>query len=283
MRAAGETTRLRLLHLCARGEHTVSDLVAVLGLSQPRVSRHLKILCDAGLLERFRDGHWVYFRVPMSGDGANNAGHILSMTRSDDLQVAADERALQGLLGDQQHAHADPLLRRFNRLIIDCFLSHPVGDLLDIGVGSGAILKLLATKANRAFGIDVDSTVRHAARRNFARASLANCSVRSGDMYRLEFDDAQFDTVVLDEVLLAAERPAAAIAEAARVLRPNGRLLLIEHVDITDARDAAKLLPEMAAAVQMRCGPIRQATDGGGKYLVAMASRPSQNNTRKTA
>ncbi|MEM7611852.1 MAG: metalloregulator ArsR/SmtB family transcription factor [Pseudomonadota bacterium] len=280
-RAVGEPTRLRLLHLCALGEHTVSDLMSALEQSQPRVSRHLKILCDAGLLERFRDGHWVYFRVPLSGQGALAASHVLRITADDDARLIRDREALANVLGDQS-ASGDPELRRFNRLVVDAFLSHPVGDLLDIGVGSGAILKLLAAKATKAVGVDIDSQSRRAARRAFARASLANCTVRPGDMYRLDLADESFDTVVLDEVLLDASSPQAVLAEAGRTLRATGRMLVVEHVS-RDATEATHAIPELLAAAQLHCGPIRQAYDGDGQYLLAMATPANDTQSRRSA
>lgn len=277
LRAAGEPTRLRLLHLCARGELAVSDLTQTLQQSQPRVSRHLKILCDAGLLERFRDGQWVYFRLPLHGERARAARHLLALTDPDDAQVSADAARLTELLGEQQSPAADPALRRFNRLILDQFLSAPVGELLDIGVGSGAILKLLASKARRAVGVDIDAGSRIRARRSFARASIAHCTIRPGDMMSLDYDAASFDTVVLDEVLLESRAPATVIAEAARVLRPSGRLLLIEHVDDASRLTAAAELGALAGAAGLRCGPVRQSVDGHQHYLVTVAVANEQD------
>ena len=281
-RAAGEPTRLRLLHLCAVGEQTVGDLVDVLSQSQPRVSRHLQVLCEAGLLERFRDGQYVYFRTPVDGDGAAVVRSLLALADAADPVIVADRETLDRVLGARQDDDADPLLRRFNRLVLDIFLTHPVGDLLDIGVGSGAILKLLARRARRAMGVDIDLASRRRARRAVARAALSNCTVRPGDMYALDAEDASFDTVVLDCVLLGAERPGAAVAEALRTLRSGGRLIVTEYVHVDEGAAATERLVHALASAGVRCGPIRQATDARGRHLVAVAT-PDQIENREIA
>ncbi|MEL6869194.1 MAG: metalloregulator ArsR/SmtB family transcription factor [Pseudomonadota bacterium] len=285
LRAAGEQTRLRLLYLCSKGEHTVSDLVSALHQSQPRVSRHLKILCDAGLLERYRDGHWVYFRVPHRGREAQAARMVLSFLSDADIVTRADLQALNAAIADDaaDMPGDDMLARRFHRLVIDQFLSAPVGELLDIGAGSGAMLKLLAGKASSAHGVDIDPDARRHARRAFVKAELTNCTVRPGDMYRLDFPDARFDTVVLDEVLLEAADSQAVLTEALRVMRANGRLLVVEHIGIADENDAAGRLSALLGGCGLRCGPVRRSNDRQHKYLVAMAQGDLEQLDRQQA
>lgn len=286
LHAAAEQTRLRLLYLCAKGEHTVSELVSVLGQSQPRVSRHLKILCDVGLLERFRDGHWVYFRVPQVGAGAQNASKILSLLDIGDPTIRTDAatmtRELERQNGPPSSATPTPV-RRFHRLMLEQFLSLPVGEVLDIGVGNGSTLKLLAGRASIAHGVDIDLASRRFARREFALAGLTNCSVLPGDMYRLSFEDCQFDTVVMDEVLLSAERPEDALREAIRVMRPTGHLMIIEHVGVKEAQAAQKRMADLLARSPLRCGPIRGSNDGADKFLVTMAFGDADVQHRKQA
>lgn len=283
LKAAAEPTRLRLLVLCARGELSVSDLVAVLGQSQPRVSRHLKVLCDAGLLERYRDGHWVLFRVPLVGPGADLVHRLLDPLDSSDPQLAPDKRRLEALLGEQQPAAVDPMLRRFNRLLLSYFLTQPVGELLDVGVGSGAVLKLLAQRATQAVGIDVDLASRQAARRELLRNGLQHCSIRSGDMHALEFDDDTFDTVILDEVLMQSDQPANVLREAMRVLRGSGRLLIVEHQAREQVASAIDLIKTLAQNVELPIGSFRRSADNHLEYLVAEGLRGSAQRDRRPA
>ncbi|MEL7297017.1 MAG: methyltransferase domain-containing protein, partial [Pseudomonadota bacterium] len=264
------------------GEYAVSDLTDILQQSQPRVSRHLKILCDAGLLERFRDGHFVYFRLPSDPQQRHTVDHLIAMTDVDEPVLAADRARIRHSLGGSAQEPLSNDLRRFNRLLLDQFVSHPVGELLDIGVGSGAVLRLLAARATFAVGIDIDASARRSARQSFARRSLPNCTVREGDMYQLAYPDDSFDTIVLDEVLATADAPGAVLIEAARVLREHGRVIVIEHVEQADAAATAEQIAAQCAAVGLRCGVIRQTFDGTQKYLVASAERAT-TNTRKSA
>ncbi|MEN7342634.1 MAG: metalloregulator ArsR/SmtB family transcription factor [Pseudomonadota bacterium] len=280
LKAVGELTRLRLLHLCAHGEHSVGDLVDILGQSQPRVSRHLKILCDAGLLERFRDGHFVYFRMPLSGAGAALAKQFVAMTDQNDQMRVDDHQRMLSLLEEAQSTTADPAFRQLNRLVLDQFISHPVGDLLDIGVGSGAILQLLAGRANHAVGIDIDANARRNTRRAFAAHTLANCTIRDGDMNDLRFSDDSFDTVVLDEILLSSDNPSQTIDEAVRVLRPSGRLLLIEQCAEAEQQTVATRMAALCAEAGLRCGVIRQCFYHDTKFLVTSAESSQPKRKR---
>jgi ArsR family transcriptional regulator len=279
LRAAAEPTRLRLLSLCARGEHSVGDLAGLLQQSQPRISRHLKILVDAGLLERFRDGSFAYFRVPASGPHGEAAMRLLELFAPDDPTLAADAARLAG--GEASGGVDDLSQRQLNRAILDLFLSHPVGALLDVGMGSGNILKLLSGKASRAVGVDIDPARRRAARRALARADLRNCTVRQADMYALPFDTASFDTVVLDELLLEAERPGEAFAEAARVLAPGGRVLLIDRCGADEVDAASRTLAAAAREAGARCSPFRRIATDGDRFLIGVAThvRDEDNDT----
>lgn len=235
---------MRLLALCAHGDLTVSDLVEILGQSQPGVSRHLKLLCDAGLLERFPEGAWVFYRLALRGSGADTARAILALLPSGDPVLERDAQRLAALkqarAENAQHyfrvnasrwaelrsLHTDEALveTALGRLLGDA----PLGDLLDIGTGTGRILQLLAPNVTRAEGIDASREMLALARSRIETAGLSNCQVRQGDMYRLAYDDASFDTVTVHQVLHFAENPGAALTEAARVLRPGGRLLVVD-------------------------------------------------------
>lgn len=244
LRAAAESTRLRLLAVCAEGETTVSDLVRILGQSQPRVSRHLKLMCEAGLLERLREGSWAFYRLAdESTPGGRLARRLVSLIPAGDPQVALDRRRLADA-NAARAAAADAYFRanaadwdRIRSLHIDenevegalrAALPQRIGTLLDIGTGTGRMLHLLADRIERGVGIDLSRDMLAVARANLALAGLRHCHVRHGDMYRLPVVDAFADAVIVHQVLHYADRPAAVIAEAARVLRPGGVLVIAD-------------------------------------------------------
>jgi len=269
--------RLRLLALFRQGECHVAELTRVLGQSQPRVSQQLKLLCDAGLLERFRDGQRVFYRL------RNRVGplerRLLALLPERDPAFDADRSRLRELRGSGLAAGPDeadeeaPGLRPLHRAILDYTVTAPVGDLLDIGCGRGRILKLLASRANRAIGVDVDAEARQLARAELLLAGLPNCSLRHGDMYALPFTDASFDTIVLDDVLSAAESPVRALCEARRLLKPGGRLFVLIRVDDGDADTLARRLAEWGAAAEIRLAAPRRVPKLRPTWLLSVATR----------
>src|SRR5215472_674280 len=244
LRAVAEPTRLRLLVLCARGELTVSELAQILGQSQPRVSRHLKLLCDAGLLDRFREGSWVFYRVSTGSTASALAAHLVSACNESEPPVVLDLQRL-GAIKRQRAERAAAYFRenaphwdRIRSLYIDereveAALGEIIAvaaprDLLDVGTGTGRIIEVLAPQVGQALGIDQSREMLAIARVNLERAGAANSMVRLGDMYQLPLPDASFDAVVIHQVLHYADRPAAVIAEAARVLRPGGIAVVVD-------------------------------------------------------
>lgn len=244
LRAAAEPTRLRLLSLCAQGELTVSELVTILGQSQPRVSRHLKLMCEGGLLERFREGAWVFYRLSRSGAGGDLARRALELIPPDDAQLGRDNArlaAIQQARAAAAAAYFDGNAERWaevrslhiDEAEVEAALRRAVdgrriGDLLDIGTGTGRLLEVLGPLAERAEGIDASRQMLAVARATLEAAGLRHCGVRQADMYALPFDDSAFDLVVIHQVLHFADNPAAAVAEAGRVLRPGGLLALVD-------------------------------------------------------
>lgn len=279
LKAAADPTRLRLLALCHLGESSVSELVRVLGQSQPRISRHLKLLCEAGLLERFRDGHWIYYRTPATGAGAARVRRLLALLPADTGELLQDAEV--AIAGRRKAVAAAPVPlteaeRALHRAVLDTVLTAPVGRLLDIGAGSARMLKLLGRRASRAVGVDIDPGQRLQARAELAVAGLGNCSIRAGDAQRLDFPDASFDTVILDEVLAHAENPQRAVDEAARVLAPGGRLLVIETLEgrgpaAGEATTEISALAALAADAGLALGRPRSVPARAPRWLVAVA------------
>jgi ubiquinone/menaquinone biosynthesis C-methylase UbiE len=244
LRAVAEPTRLRLLALCAQGELTVSELTEILGQSQPRVSRHLKLLCDAGLLDRFREGSWVFYRLAERARGGELARLLVGLLPPGDGTLALDRERLAAI--KRQRAEQAAAYFRANaaqwdsirslyvaeheveRELAELLPADGIRDLLDIGTGTGRVLEIFGPRAERAVGVDLSREMLAVARVNLARAELRNCSIRQADMYQLPLPGASFDAVVIHQVLHYAERPPQAIAEAARVLRPGGRLVIID-------------------------------------------------------
>jgi ArsR family transcriptional regulator len=244
LRAAAEPTRLRLLALCAQGELTVSELVQILGQSQPRVSRHLKLLCDAGLLDRLPEGSWVFYRLAEGSRANGLVRQLADMLPGDDMQLVRDRDglvAVRALRAQRAAAYFDANAASWDRIrslhvpdreverqLLALVPPRAEYDLLDIGTGTGRILEVLGARGAKGVGIDQSHEMLRVARANLARAGLANVHVRQGDMYRLVWDAPEFDLVTIHQVLHFADEPAAAIAQAARVLRPGGRLVVVD-------------------------------------------------------
>src|SRR5271163_4946763 len=249
LRAVAETTRLRLLVLCARGELTVSELAQILGQSQPRVSRHLKLLCEAGLLDRFREGSWVFYRLSSGSAASALSRHLVAACGEADETIALDLQRLAAIKrqrADLAAAYFRDNAAQWHRIrslyvdereveaaLTEIIAAATPQDLLDIGTGTGRMLEILAPRVERALGIDQSREMLSVARVNLERAGLANGRVRRDDMYQLALPDASFDAVVVHQVLHYADRPAMAIAEAARVLRPRGILVLADFAPHT--------------------------------------------------
>lgn len=244
LRAAGEHTRLRLLALCARGELSVSELVQILGQSQPRVSRHLKLLVEAGLLERLPEGAQVFFRLSDHAAAPALAQSLLNLMPQQDatlirdfsrLQQVRDARAQKAQDYFATVAHSWDSIRslyvpqqQVEAKLLELIGDEPVLDLLDIGTGTGRILELLAGKVQRGIGIDLNNDMLALARSNVEGSDLAHIHVRKGDMYRLPLEDASVDLVVVHMVLHYSDNPCEVVREAGRVLRPDGRLIVID-------------------------------------------------------
>ena len=224
----------------------MGELAQVLAQSQPRVSRHIKILCDAGVAERRKEGSWVFI-----GPGANETTGPLFVAfdawfeaQGEDHWHVADAARLAAVRADRaaaaeryfsDHAEQWDSLRSLHvpesaveAAIVDMLGETPVGALVDLGTGTGRMLELLGPGARRAVGIDRSPEMLRLARSKLAAAGLAQAELRQGDLYALPLASRSADTVVLHQVLHYAQQPAAAINEAARLLVPGGRLLIVD-------------------------------------------------------
>jgi len=243
LRAAAEPTRLRLLALAARGAFCVGEFSEILGQSQPRISRHLRLLHEAGLLERLREGVNAWFALPEGPRGALARDLLAHLPPADNV-LESDRRHAARVLAERARAASDRFRRQgadwdemraldlpaaaVESALLATLREGPVGRLLDIGTGTGRLLELLAPRVSTALGVDASPAMLALARARLTRAGLAHCAVRQADMYRLPFPDGGFDTAVLQMVLHYAEDPAQVLAEAARMLRPGGQLLVVE-------------------------------------------------------
>jgi ArsR family transcriptional regulator len=272
MKSLADPVRMRLIALCGRAECSVSELTTVTGQSQPRISQHLKQLCAAELLERFRDGHFVFYRVPSLGADAAVRRRLLSLVPDDEPQFALDLERLRALRDYEDAEPATPADRSLHRALVELTVARPLGDLLDIGCGQGRLLKLLASRAKRVVGVDIDANARRLARAEMLLADLPNCTLRHGEMGALPFADHEFDTIILDDVLGGADQPVKVLEEAQRLLRPGGRMLLLATLGETDIATLTRQFSDYAAASGLRLAPPRAIPDKSPSWLLAVAT-----------
>jgi ubiquinone/menaquinone biosynthesis C-methylase UbiE len=244
LKAMAEPTRLRLLVLLASGELSVKDLTGILGQSQPRISRHLKLLAEAGLVERAPEGSWVYFRLAEGGEGGALAHLVLGAVQRADPVLARDRRRAEALREEreraaqayfQAHAGEWDSIRALHvaeaeveAAVAEALGQGPFGLLVDLGTGTGRMLELLRERYRRGLGIDLSPAMLAYARAKLERTELRHAQVRQGDIYDLPLADQAADAAVMHQVLHFLSDPQRAVREAARVLAPGGRLLIVD-------------------------------------------------------
>ena len=244
LKAAGEETRLRILHLLADSELTVKDLTTLLAQAQPRNSRHLKLLAEAGLVVRHPEGARVYYRLADEAAARRLVRALTDVADGADPTVGRDRERLQAV----KDAHAKTAARYFAvnagdwdvirslhvpELAVETAMreavgTRPFGSFLDLGTGTGRLLELFAPLYQRGVGVDLSTAMLAVARTNLSRAGVGHAQIRQGDIYNLNLPRDSFDLVTIHQVLHYLDDPARAIAEAARVLRPGGRLLVVD-------------------------------------------------------
>jgi len=244
LKAAGDETRIRLLALLQRGERTVKELTEILGQSQPRISRHLKVLAEAGLVARNPEGSWVYYRLSDLESEREVALGILKGLDPGDARLRRDRERLAGLQQQNRQAaekyfaahasHWDEMrsLHVPERQVEAAMLLRagpgPFHAMLDIGTGTGRMLELFASRYERALGVDLSPAMLAVARANLERAAIDHARVRLGDMTNLPVVRDSFDLVVIHQVLHFLDDPSRALSEAAAALSAGGRLMIVD-------------------------------------------------------
>ena len=243
--ALADPSRLRIVALLRSMELSVGELAQVLCQSQPRVSRHVKILADSGLIDRHKEGSWVFLALT-GGPRAAALVELIDQCLDPDSRTMLDADAIR--LAEVRADRAEAAARYFaahaeawdsirslhvpesavERAIEQAMSDRPLGTLVDIGTGTGRMIELLGPTAAQALGVDRSSEMLRLARVKLDKAGIADASLRQADMYALPLDASSADSVIIHQVLHYAQTPAAAIAEAARVLRPGGRLLVVD-------------------------------------------------------
>ncbi|MFO1185680.1 MAG: metalloregulator ArsR/SmtB family transcription factor [Bauldia sp.] len=244
LKAVGEPTRLRILALLAEGELTVKDLTAILAQSQPRISRHMKLLAESGLVERNPEGTWVYYRLADEGTRRRLSSELVALLDVSSPPFAADRDRLAAIKLEREQsarryfdAHADEWEAIRSLHVADdrveasmraAIGTRPFQAMLDLGTGTGRLLEVFADLYNKAVGVDSSAGMLAMARANLERAGITQAQVRLGDAYALPLPRGAFDLVTIHQVLHFLDDPQRVIAEAARVLRPGGRLLIVD-------------------------------------------------------
>ena len=255
LRAAAEPTRLRIIALCGHAELSVTELVMILGQTQPRVSRHLKLLVEGGLLQRNKEGNRAYYRLSTEAEGADLARMLNDLMPGEDEVHALDLSRLSSVKADRvryAESFLDPYSQEMIELrgmwppdeVIDkCILAllkdRSIQNLLDLGTGAGRILRTIAPFVVKGTGIDNSLEMLSIARARLDQDGIKNCQVRVGDMYRLPFKKNSFDLITINSLLRYADEPKKVISEAARVLEKKGALLIVDLAahDLSALRD----------------------------------------------
>ncbi len=311
-RALADPTRLRILGLLRAMELSVGELAQVLGQSQPRVSRHVKILADAGLARRRKEGSWVFLGLGMEARTLPVLEAIDTWTEESggDHWTVADIARLAAVRADRQmaaeayfdaHAADWDAIRSLHvpesaveAAIVEALDNEPVGLLVDLGTGTGRMLELLASRATRSIGIDRSPEMLRLARSKLAAAGLERVELRQGDLYALPLASRGADTVILHQVLHYAQQPAAAISEAARLLAPGGRLLIVdfapherEELRTRDAHARLGFADEQIqgwfAAAGLEAAKNQQLKGGELTVKLWLGHRPGQSGQQEAA
>lgn len=247
LKAAAEPTRLRILALMrVGGDLTVKEFTEILGQSQPRVSRHLKLLCETGLIQRYPEGSWVFYHFAESATDQALVNRVLSLLDAGDPTLVRDRQRLTAIKQAQadsaaqyfsEHAERWDEMRvknipeeKVERALQTMIGGAPIRSFLDLGTGTARVLELFASQFSRGLGIDSSANMLSVARANLNKSGITHAHVRLGDIYALELAADSYDLVTIHQVLHFLENPEAAIREAARVVEPGGRIVIVDYL-----------------------------------------------------
>ena len=246
LKAAGEETRIRILALFKGGELTVTELATIMRQSQPRISRHLRLLCEAGLLERHREGTWIFYRLADLGEQADLVNSIMNYIPYQDQILQHDQKRLEEVKKtrdlkaasyfQENAANWDKIRslyvpeRQVEDYLLEITNNLEIETLLDVGTGTGRMLKLFSPHTKQGIGIDLSHEMLGVARSHLENNAITNMQIRHGDMYDLALMDGSMDLVLFHQVLHFADDPLAAIRETARILRPDGIVIVIDFL-----------------------------------------------------
>ena len=293
LKAAGEGTRLRLLALLADGDHSVKDLTEILKQSQPRVSRHLKLLADAGLIERNAEGAWAYYGLAQEGNGAALAEWLIERVDDRDQERRRDMERQQAVRANQQArateyfakvASSWDLLKTLHvpeeaveAAVVDALGGRKVDTLIDLGTGTGRMLEVLAGSYKRGIGIDSSREMLAVARSRLATAGIAHAQVRLGDIGDVDLTAGPADVIVIHQVLHYFDDPGRMLAQARRLLKPGGEMIIVDFAP----HDLEFLRSEHA---HRRLGLSQSQMSGwaasAGLSVEGVREFPSQSNER---
>jgi ubiquinone/menaquinone biosynthesis C-methylase UbiE/DNA-binding MarR family transcriptional regulator len=255
LKAVAETTRIRILFALSHGELNVTELTFILEQSQPRVSRHLKLMAEAGLISRHKEGNWVLFRLREQGRSGALARALVDMLPASDEFLAADLLRLEDIR-QQRQGRADEYFRTnaanwaklrslhvreadVEQAMLGSLEKSKFENCVDLGTGTGRILELLSDRAKNLFGLDMSREMLAIARSNIETHKLRNAQVRQADIYALPFTDGFADLVTIHQVLHFLDDPQRALLEAVRILAPKGKMLIVDFAphDFEELRD----------------------------------------------
>ncbi|MGB3336442.1 MAG: metalloregulator ArsR/SmtB family transcription factor [Devosia sp.] len=244
LKAAGEGTRLRLLALLADGDHSVKDLTEILKQSQPRVSRHLKLLADAGLIQRNAEGAWAYYGLAQEGNGAALAEWLIDRVDDRDAERRRDVERQQAVRANQQARATEyfakvagswDLLKTLHvpeeaveAAVVAALGGRHVETLIDLGTGTGRMLDVLAGSYKRGIGIDSSREMLAVARSRLATSGITHAQVRLGDIGDVDLAAGPADVIVIHQVLHYFDDPGRMLAQARRLLKPGGEMIIVD-------------------------------------------------------